>query len=167
MSVTPASAELNVANLQEEEVEIIKQVQRQAFPSKTISLQIVQANAKYDNREVEKEKAVLKKKSTLCTLDPFLDSDGVMTVGGRIRKATLSESLKNLAILPKSSHITAQVISYGHERTHRSGGGITLNELRACGNRVIGGNSMVRHFISKCVTCRYLLGTMHGRTEDG
>ena len=41
VSNTPASGELNVANLQEAEVEIIKQVQRQAFPSEIRSLQIV------------------------------------------------------------------------------------------------------------------------------
>ena len=103
---------------------------------------------------------MLKKTSTLRTLDPFLDSDGVMRVGGRIRKATLSESLKNPVILPKSSHITALVISYAHERTHHSGRGITLNELRASGYWIFGGNSMVRQFISKCVTCRYLRGTV-------
>ena len=93
-------------------MDIIKQVQRQAFPSEIRSLQIVQANAKYGSREVEKEKkAVLKKTSTLRTLDPFLDSDGVIRVGGRIRKATLSESLKNPVILPKANHITALVIT--------------------------------------------------------
>ena len=100
VSNIPGSGELNVANLQEAEVEIIKQVQRQAFPSEIRSLQIVQANAKYCSREGEKEKkAVLKKTSTLCTLDPFLDSGSVMRVGGRIRKATPSESLKNPATL--------------------------------------------------------------------
>ena len=83
-----------------------------------------------------------------------------MRVGGRIRKATLSESLKNPVILPKSSHITALVISYAHERTQHSGRGITLNELRASGYWIVGGNSMVRQFISKCVTCRYLRGTV-------
>ena len=70
-------------------------------------------NAKYGSQEVEKEKkAMLKKTSTLRALDPYLDSEGVMRVGGRIREATLSESLKNPVILPKSSHITALVISY-------------------------------------------------------
>ena len=93
-------------------MEIIKQVQRQAFPLEIRSLQIVQVNPKYGSREVEKEKkAMLKKTSTLRALDPYLDSDGVMRVGGRIRKTTLSESLKNPVILPKSSHITALVIS--------------------------------------------------------
>ena len=106
-----------------------------------------QANAKYGSQEGEKEKkAVLKKTSTLCTLDPFLDSGGVMRVGGPIWKATLLESLKNPVILPKSSHITALVISYAHERTHHNGRGIALNELRASGYWIVGGNSMVRQF---------------------
>ena len=147
VSNTTASGELNVANLQEAEVEIIKRVQRQAFPSEIRSLQIIQANAKYGSWEGGKEKkAVLKKTSTLRTLDPFLDSGGVMRVGGPIRKATLLESLKNPVILPKSSHITALVISYVHERTHHNGRGIMFNELRASGSWIVDGNSMVRQF---------------------
>ena len=126
-----------------------------AFPSEIRSLQIIQANAKYGSQEGEKEKkAVLKKTSTLRTLDPFLDSGGVMRVGGPIPKATLLESLKNSVILPKSSHITALVISYAHERTHHNGRGIMLNELRASGYWIVGGNSMV--------PSRY-----RGRAEDG
>ena len=126
---------VSVTSLQ---VEIIKQVQRRAFPLEIRSLQIVQANAKYGSREGEKEKkAVLKKTSVLRTLDPFLDSGGVMIVGGRIRKATLSESLKNPVILPKSSHITALVISYAHQRTHHSERGIMLNELCASGYWIV------------------------------
>ena len=53
---TPTRAELNVANLEE--------VHRQVFPS--------EANPKHGSREVDKEKAILKKMSMLRTLDPFL-----------------------------------------------------------------------------------------------
>ena len=67
---------------------------------------------------------------------------------------------QNPVILPKSSHITALGISYAHIRTHHSGRGVALNELRTSGYWVVGGNSTVRQFISKCVTCRYLRGTM-------
>ena len=55
VSDTPASGELNVANLQEAEVEIIKQVERQAFPSEIRGLQIVQANAKHGSRDRNKQ----------------------------------------------------------------------------------------------------------------
>ena len=85
----------------------------------------------------------MKKSSSLSTLDPFLDKDGVMRVGGRIRKANLSATLRNPIILPKSSHTTSLIISHVHERTHHSGRGITLNELRANGYWIVSGNAMV------------------------
>ena len=93
---------ISVADLEEAEVEIVKQVQRDVFPSEIRSLQYIQANVKYGSRALDKEKkAALKKSSSLSTLDPFLDKDGVMRVGGRIRKANLSATLRNLIILPE------------------------------------------------------------------
>ena len=56
-----------------------------------------------------------------------------MRVGGRIRRANLSVTLKNPIILPKSSHITSLIISHVHEITHHGGRGMTLNQLRASG----------------------------------
>ena len=82
-----------------------------------------------------------------------------MRVGGRIRKANLPRTLKNPVILPKASHISSLIISQVHEKTHHSGRGITLNELRSCGYWIVSGNAMVRQFISKCVTCRHLRGS--------
>ena len=76
---TPTRAELNVANLQEAEVEIVEEVQRQVFPS--------EANAKYGSREVDKKKAVLKKMSTLRTLDPFLVGNSADKQSLQIRMA--------------------------------------------------------------------------------
>ena len=77
---------LSVADLEEAEVEILKQVQSDAFPSEIRSLQIIQANTKCGSRELDKEKkALLRKASSLRSLDPVLDSDGIMRVCGRIR----------------------------------------------------------------------------------
>ena len=162
---TSTSPELNVTDLEEAEVEILKQVQRDAFPLEMRSLQNIQANAKYGSRELDKEKkTLLKKTSSLRTLDPVLDSDGIMRVGGRIRRANLSVTLRNPIVLPKSSHITSLIISHVHERTHHGGRGMTLNELRASGYWIVSGNAMVRKFISKCVRCRYLRGS-HGEQK--
>ena len=123
------------------------------------SLQDIQGKAMYGSRESDKEKkALFKNTSSLRTLDPVLDSDGVMIVGGRIRRTNLPCTLKSPVILPKSSHITSLIISNVHERTHHSGRGITLNELRSSGYWIASGNAMVRQFISKCVTCRHLRG---------
>ena len=66
---------------------------------------------------VEKdEKAVLKKVSRLRTLDCSLDSDGIMRVGRRIQKATLSESLKNPVKVKPYYRTGCQL----RERTHYS-----------------------------------------------
>ena len=82
---TSASPGVNVTDLEEAEVEIIKHVQRDAFPSEIISLQDIQGKAKYGSRELDKaKKALLKKTMSLRTLDPVLDGDRVMRVGGRI-----------------------------------------------------------------------------------
>ena len=156
---TSASTVVNATDLEEAEAEITKHVQRNEFPSEMKSLQDIQAKAMYGSRESDKEKkALFKNTSSLRTLDPVLDSDGVMRVGGRIRKANLPCTLKNPVILPKSSHITSLIISHVHERTHHSGRGITLNELRSSGYWIVSGNAMVRQSIFKCVTCCHLRG---------
>ena len=59
---------INVADLEEAEVEIVKQVQRDVFLSEIRSLQDIQANVKYGSRALGKEKkAALKKSSSLHT----------------------------------------------------------------------------------------------------
>ena len=42
----------------------------------------------------------------LYRLDPFLDREGSLRVGGRIKQASLHEDIKNLVILPKKGHVT-------------------------------------------------------------
>ena len=58
----------------------------------------------------KENKALFKNTSSLRTMDPVLDSDGVTRAGGRKRKANLPCTLKNQVILPKSSHITSPII---------------------------------------------------------
>ncbi|XP_067055867.1 uncharacterized protein [Acropora muricata] len=156
---TSISPGLNVVDLEEAEVEILQQEQSNACPSEIRSLQTIQTKSKKGSHELDKEKkALLRKASSLRSLDPVLDSNGIMRVCGRIRRANLSVTLKNPIILPKSSHITSLIICHVHERTHHGGRGMTLNELRANGYWIVSGNAMVRQFISKCVTCRHLRG---------
>ncbi|KAI3351066.1 hypothetical protein L3Q82_005633 [Scortum barcoo] len=55
--------------------------------------------------------------SELYSLDAFLDKDGVLRVGGRLRHSSLPESIKHPAIIPKGYHITKMIIAHCHERT--------------------------------------------------
>ena len=151
-----------VQDLERAEVEILKIVQRDAFDKEVKTLKESQAQtegARKHHQCAKERKALLKKTSSLNTLDPYLDVTGVLRVGGRITKANLTDSLKNPVILPKTGHITELIIRHIHEKAHHSRRGLTLKELRSNGYWIINGNAAVRRFISRCVRCRYLRGT--------
>lgn len=140
-------------------MEIVKVVQSDEFPTEIKNLKNIQADSTLSSGlSDKKKKAVLKKTSALHNLDPFLDSNGILRVEGRIRRANLAETLKTPIIVRMVRHFTKLVVNYIHEKMHHSGRGITMNELRACGYWIINGNSVVQRFISECVTCRRLRG---------
>lgn len=93
--------------------------------------------------------------SPLSCLDPILD-EGLLRVGGRLTKATLSRELKHPVILPKESHITRLILSHYHATICHQGRSQTLAELRANGFWVLGGSKAVAKLIHKCVQCRKL-----------
>ena len=100
----------------------------------------------------------MKSCSSLGKRDPFLDASGIVRVGGCLKHATLSESVKFPIILPKGSHITNLLIKHCHEEVKHQGRGMTLSEIRFRGFWIIGGSTAVATHISKCVTCRKLRG---------
>ncbi|XP_038070490.1 uncharacterized protein LOC119739571 [Patiria miniata] len=125
----------------EAEMHIVRSVQRQAFPQEIQSL-----------RNSSRVKAT----SKICSLNPFLDSDGILRVGGRLRNAEVPDSVKHPAILPKDGQVTRLLISYFHNKVQHQGRGMTFNEVRAGGYWIIGGVKVVATHIHKCATCRRL-----------
>ena len=105
-------------------------------------------------------KASLRKNSALFRLDPFLDNEGILPVGGRIHRADVPFHVKHPAIIPRKGHITSLIIRYYHERVDHQGRGFTLNEIREDGLWIIGGGSAVAEYITECVMCRKLRGTV-------
>ncbi len=151
----PKPRPITIEEMEKAEAVILKLVQRNAFPDEIVALEEISETKHNDNRtKKRKEKAVIKKISSLFRLDPFIDEYGLLRVVGRISKSTeLSEDAKHPVILPKKGHITSLVIRHVHEKVAHAGRGITLNELRSK-YWVVNGNSAVRHHISKCVKCR-------------
>ena len=101
-----------------------------------------------------------KKSSSLHQLDPFVDSDGILRVGGRLRRASLTDSNKFPVILPRKSHISNLIIKHYHEQVQHQGRSFTLNEVRSNGYWIVGGTSAVGSYVSSCVTCRKLRGAL-------
>lgn len=94
------------------------------------------------------------KTSRLYRLNPFLDSQGILRVGGRLDRAALHPSIKHPVILPRDSHVSKLLIQHYHQRVQHQGRGLTLNEMRSNGIWVLGGSQAVSSYIYKCVKCR-------------
>ena len=101
----------------------------------------------------------IKKASSLYQLDPFLDANGILRVGGRIRRSSLSYGAKHPIILPRKGHVTELIICHHYRIVEHQGRGITHNEIRSAGYWVIGGSSAVSNHIAQCVKYRKLRGT--------
>jgi hypothetical protein len=149
--------QLAVEDLQQAETAILKMVQEEAFPEEIKILR----NGDVSNRKGERKlKASLKGASCLYRLDPFLDPDGVLRVGGRIKRSSLPYHVKHPAVLPRKGHVTTLIIRYYHQKLNHQGRGMTLNELRSNGFWIIGGSSAVGYHIANCVTCQRLRGAV-------
>ncbi|PIK47691.1 hypothetical protein BSL78_15433, partial [Apostichopus japonicus] len=103
-----------------------------------------------------------KVKGQLWKLDPYLDEEGVLRVGGRLRRTTMSHNSKHQILVPKKTHITDLLIKHFHEKVAHQGRGFTTNALRSNGYWIIGLSSAVSSHIYKCITCRKL----RGRTQS-
>lgn len=96
------------------------------------------------------------KGNKLHYLDVFIDTDGIVKVGGRLRLSSLSDSLKHPIIIPKDHHVTKLIIAHSHEMTKHQGKGFTANEIRSSGYWIPGMSRAVSLFIHQCVVCRRL-----------
>ena len=151
----------SVDEMRRAEQAILKSLQEESFPEEIKILKSLGAQSDGASREYTKKRNLsMKKTSSLYRLDPFLDEDGVLRVGGRIRNALVSYEIKHPVILPSKGHVTTLLVRYYHERIRHQGRGMTLNDLRSHGYWVIGGSSSVSRCISKCVICRRLRGAL-------
>ncbi|KAK0148472.1 hypothetical protein N1851_011196 [Merluccius polli] len=95
-------------------------------------IQAVQTEVFSDEiKSLIQRKEVQRSKSTkLHKLNPFMDSQDILRVGGRLTQATLHPHIKHPAILPKGHHVSRLLIKHYHEKVKHQDRGMTLNELR-------------------------------------
>ncbi|XP_062839622.1 uncharacterized protein LOC134299740 [Anolis carolinensis] len=94
--------------------------------------------------------------SLLNELNPFLDKEGILRVGGRLAKAKLKACIKNPIIIPPNSHTALLLVRHHHERIHHQGRTLTEAALRNEGLWVVNAKRLVNSCIFKCVKCRRL-----------
>lgn len=130
-SLTPSEKE-NAYNL------VIKTVQAQDFSSELSSIRV---------------KGYVHKKSKIISLNPFIDEQGILRVGGRLRNSTMAFSTKHPIILSPGSRFTKLLIYMAHLAVLHGGPKLTLTYLREK-YWVINGIRTVKKQLSECVKCR-------------
>lgn len=117
----------------------------------TIILLVQQSTFSLDMKNLANNKDV-NKKSKLSQLNPFLDSFGLLRVGGRLQKSNLSFNEIHPLILPHNHHFTTLLIREAHDLTLHGGAQMTVAYLRRK-YWIINARNTVRNIIHRCVKC--------------
>ena len=71
-------------------------------------------------------------------LNPFLDRNGILRVGGRLQHSQLPTPEKHPVIIPKKSNITTLIIDEAHKSVYHQGRHLTLSGIIQNGYYIIG-----------------------------
>lgn len=97
-------------------------------------------------------KRPISRKSKLLPLNPFLDLNLIIRVGGRLKNANIPFPIRHPTILPKRSRLTELIIDSAHITTMHGGASLMLAHLR---NEfwLIDSRNTIRNHVHKCNTC--------------
>ena len=102
-------------------------------------------------------KSILKA-SPLIKLDPFLNKNGILCVGGRLAKSDLSCKEKYPVVLPGKAYISKLLVRHFHVTVKHQGRHFTEGALRARGYWITGSKRLVSSVIRSCVLCKKTRG---------
>lgn len=134
---------LTVEVLMQAENVIIKAVQRHNYAKEISCLE---------------EARRLPSNSTIKSLDPFLDERGLLRVGGRTRRAGLSQEEMHPIIIPGKHHLATLLVRHHHQLIHHQGRHFTEGAVRAAGLWIVGAKRCINKVIRACVKCKRLRG---------
>ncbi|XP_029166034.1 uncharacterized protein LOC114936867 [Nylanderia fulva] len=103
-----------------------------------------------ETQEIERDDCP-SKSSPLRNLNPFLDSKGVLRVGGRLSQASLSYDERHPIILP-GHRISDLIVAQAHSRTLYGGTQLTLRVLRQQ-YWLLNARNIVKSHVHRCVVC--------------
>ena len=85
---------------------VIKSVQEESFSKEILSLQ---------------QSGQVHKRSSILSLNPMVDKDGLLWVGGRLKQSCLSLDEKHPIIVPRRSHLATILVRHYHEQVKHQG----------------------------------------------
>lgn len=94
----------------------------------------------------------VKPNSHLSSLNPFVDENDILRVGGRLKNASLNFKQKHPILLPNKHRLSELVVRHEHIRNFHSGCQATLSSVRQQ-FWPLRGKSLVKAIIRKCIPC--------------
>ncbi|XP_062581093.1 uncharacterized protein LOC134242906 [Saccostrea cucullata] len=98
--------------------------------------------------------------SSLIPLNPVLDQNGILRVGGRVKHMKISDVTTQPIIIPKDNHVATLLVRHYHEEVHHQGRHMTEGAIRSAGFWVVGFRRLVNSLIRSCVLCKKLRGNL-------
>lgn len=141
---------LTTAELKQAHDFIIKVVQYKHYSKEIHELQKDKGN--YSSNNILTGTSSIYKSSSLRKLNPFLDQDNIIRLGGRIATSDIPYNHAHPIILPHREHITSLIVEQYHLRLLHSGIQNTLGNLRLK-YWPINSRNEVKKVIHRCVRC--------------
>lgn len=90
--------------------------------------------------------------SSILSLNPFLDKNGILRVGGRLVNSDISFDQKHPILLPSKTHTVQLLLRQEHIKLHHAGAQATLANIRL---RFWPINALreIKHIIKQCTIC--------------
>ncbi|GFW33159.1 integrase catalytic domain-containing protein [Trichonephila clavipes] len=131
------SGPLSATDIDQAETKLIRMIEEQVFLAEIKSLQ---------------SKGVVSPNSKLRNLNPFIDSDGLLRVGGQLSNSDLPHVNKHPAILPGNHNLTVQIIVHFHRKNLHTGASSLLHYVREK-FWPLNGRSLCRKVVHECLVC--------------
>ncbi|XP_063914810.1 uncharacterized protein LOC135131161 [Zophobas morio] len=131
---TKIKGALSVEELNEAQTIIFKHIQVRAFP------------------EYFTGNPIKAKQYKLSKLDPFVDSNGFLRVGGRLKNAPISFDKRFPILLPRNHHVSKTIIRHMHERELHAGTSGTVTAVRQK-FWPLGARDTTKKIIHHCTKC--------------
>ena len=133
--------------------------------TKAFLIGVTQAQTYFEEITCLKNGKAIPKSSPISSLNPFLDTEGLLRVGGRLHEAegSLGLPMTHPLILPKGHHVSILLVRHYHAEVKHQGRHFTEGALRCAGFWVVGAKRLIGSIIQKCFTCRRLRGKPAGQ----
>ena len=112
---------------------------------------------KEELKALESKGAVMKK-SLIYLLEPFLDEERIVQVGGRLRNAPLSEKARHPVIVPKNHRVSKLVVRRAHEFQNGHSGKEYVLALIRQKFWIVGARPLIKRVVKEFMVCRKLRG---------